>query len=59
MTRSIDNDKYSAWLVGYYDDWIGTQCIADDSNTFETLHNHANSHAGNPCNGEAPLNPHI
>ncbi len=57
MTRSIDNDKYSAWLVGYYDDWIGTQCIADDSNTFETLHNHANSHAGNPCNGEAPLNP--
>lgn len=57
MTRSIDNDKYSAWLVGYYDDWVGTQCIADDSNTFHANHNHANTHAGNPCNGEAPLNP--
>ena len=57
MTRSIENSKYSAWLVGYYDDWIGTQCIADDENTFETIHNHANSHAGNPINGEAPLNP--
>lgn len=57
MTRSIENSKYSAWLVGYYDDWIGTQCIADDSNVHDTKHNHANTHAGNPCNGEAPLNP--
>ena len=57
MTRGID-DKYVVWISGYYDDFNGSQCIAEDSNTVDGFTvDHTNSHAGNTINGEAVLNP--
>ena len=57
MTRQLD-DKYVAWISGYYDDFNGSRCIAEDSNTVDSFTiDHTNSHAGNTVNGEAPLNP--
>jgi len=57
VTRRIE-DKYVAWLAGYYDDFNGSQCVADDLNTVDVLNeDHTLSHHGNTLNGEAPLNP--
>ena len=54
--RTLD-DKYIAWFAGYYDDFIGSQCIVDDKNDPSTItEDHTLSHHGNTCNGEAPLN---
>ena len=58
VTRLLD-DKYVAWLAGYYDDFIGTKCIVDDKNNPDNEYSdHTLTHHGNTCNGEAPLNPH-
>ena len=58
VTRLLDN-KYVAWLAGYYDDFIGTKCIVDDKNNPDDEYSdHTLTHHGNTCNGEAPLNPH-
>ena len=56
MVRTV-NKKYQVWLAGYYDDFNGARAIPDDANTPGTDRNHANSHHGNPMNGEATLNP--
>ena len=57
MTRKI-TDKYVAWISGYYDDFNGSQCIADDKNSVDSFTiDHTLSHAGNTINGEAVLNP--
>ena len=56
MVRTV-NKKYQVWLAGYYDDFNGARAIPDDKNSPGTDRNHANSHHGNPMNGEATLNP--
>ena len=58
MRTDVDK-KYLAWFAGYYDDFIGSQCIVDDKNDPTTItEDHTLSHHGNTCNGEAPLNPY-
>ena len=54
--------KYGFWLAGYYDDFTGCRAIPDDSNipsatAVEDSYARADTHHGNPLNGEAPLNP--
>jgi hypothetical protein len=46
-------------IAGYYDDFNASRAIADDENNpnITGTHTHANSHHGNPTNGEARLNP--
>lgn len=57
MTRKLDG-KFEAWLVGYYDDFIGSFCQVDDKNNPNgQTYDHELSHHGNTLNGEAPLNP--
>ena len=59
MVRLLQDKKYIAWFAGYYDDFIGSQCIVDDKNDPATItDDHTLSHHGNTCNGEAPLNPY-
>ena len=54
--REVDR-KYSFWLAGYYDDFIGARTLPDDSNTMGSTYLSSKSHHGNPINGLAPLNP--
>lgn len=58
MSRSATS-KYGFWLAGYYEDWLGSRVIADDSNQPSTdgAYNANLTHHGNILNGEAPLNP--
>jgi len=58
MTRT-GTSKYGFWLAGYYEDWLGSRVIADDTNAPSTdgVYNSVNTHHGNTLNGEAPLNP--
>lgn len=58
MVRTA-TDKYGFWLAGYYEDFIGSRCVADDSNQPSTTgtYDATTSHHGNILNGEATLNP--
>ena len=49
--------KYSFWLSGFYDDFIGARTIPDDSNVIGATYLSSKSHHGNPINGLAPMNP--
>ncbi len=51
--------KYGFWLAGYYEDFQGLRCIADDTNTpsADGAYDTNNTHHGNIMNGEATLNP--
>lgn len=51
--------KYGFWLAGYYEDFQGVKCIADDTNvpTSDGAYDTNNTHHGNILNGEATLNP--
>ena len=51
--------KFGFWLSGYYDDFQGSRCIADDSNTpsADNAYDADATHHGNVLNGEATLNP--
>ncbi len=51
--------KFGFWLSGYYDDFQGSRCIADDSNTpsADNAYDANATHHGNVLNGEATLNP--
>ena len=54
-----ETNKYSAWIVGYFDDFNAGRCISDDENTPNTdlTYVQADTHHGNHMNGEARLNP--
>lgn len=51
--------KYGFWLAGYYEDFQGSRCIADDGNapSSDGAYSATNTHHGNIMNGEATLNP--
>ena len=51
--------KFGFWLAGYYDDFQGSRCIADDGNTpsADGVYDALSTHHGNVMNGEATLNP--
>ncbi len=51
--------KFGFWLSGYYDDFQGSRCIADDSNSpsADNVYDSNATHHGNVLNGEATLNP--
>ena len=51
--------KFGFWLAGYYDDFQGSRCIADDGNTpsADNAYDANATHHGNVMNGEATLNP--
>ena len=51
--------KFGFWLAGYYDDFQGSRCIADDTNTpsADNAYDANATHHGNVMNGEATLNP--
>jgi hypothetical protein len=51
--------KYGFWLAGYYEDFQGLKCVADDTNTpsSDGAYDTNNTHHGNTMNGEATLNP--
>ena len=49
--------KYSFWLSGFYDDFIGARIVPDDSNAIGATYLSSKSHHGNPINGLAPMNP--
>ena len=51
--------KFGFWLSGYYDDFQGSRCIADDSNapSADNAYDSNATHHGNVLNGEATLNP--
>jgi hypothetical protein len=51
--------KFGFWLAGYYDDFQGSRCIADDTNTpsADNAYDALSTHHGNVMNGEATLNP--
>ena len=51
--------KYGFWLAGYYEDFLGSRCIADDSNqpSTDSVYDATLTHHGNTMNGEATLNP--
>ena len=62
MVSKSGFSKYGFWLAGYYDDFTGCRTIPDDSNVpsataLEDAYARADTHHGNPLNGEAPLNP--
>mgnify|MGYP003108624950 FL=1 len=54
--RQVDK-KYTFWLAGYYDDFMGATTLADDSNTPGGFWLTSSTHHGNPFTGLAPLNP--
>lgn len=58
MVRTATS-KYGFWLAGYYEDFLGSRVITDDSNAPSSHSNYdANlTHHGNTMNGEATLNP--
>jgi hypothetical protein len=56
MTRTV-NRKYTFWLAGYYDDFMGATALPDDSNSPNLKWYTSSTHHGNPINGKAPLNP--
>ena len=49
---------YQFLLAGYYDDFNGARAIPNDNNnpSLTATYDHANTHYGNPMNGEATLN---
>lgn len=51
--------KYGFWLAGYYEDFQGVRCVADDDNTpsADGAYDTTKTHHGNLMNGEATLNP--
>tara|TARA_R110002012_G_scaffold9222_1_gene42449 strand:+ start:8352 stop:15455 length:7104 start_codon:yes stop_codon:yes gene_type:complete len=51
--------KYGFWLAGYYEDFQGVRCVADDTNTpsVDGAYDTNSTHHGNIMNGEATLNP--
>ena len=51
--------KYGFWLAGYYEDFQGSRCIADDENapSSDGAYDATKTHHGNIMNGEATLNP--
>ncbi len=51
--------KYGFWLAGYYEDFQGVKCVADDDNTpsADGAYDTTKTHHGNLMNGEATLNP--
>lgn len=51
------NRKYTFWLAGYYDDFMGATALADDSNAPGGTWRSSSTHHGNPFTGLAPLNP--
>ena len=57
MVRTTTLD-YQFLLAGYYDDFNGARAIANDDNnpSLTATYDHANTHYGNPMNGEATLN---
>lgn len=58
MVRTAES-KFGFWLAGYYEDFIGSRCVTDDSNTpsSDGAYDSNNTHHGNTMNGEATLNP--
>jgi len=54
--RQVDR-KYTFWLAGYYDDFMGATTLADDKNTPGGFWLSSSTHHGNPFTGLAPLNP--
>ena len=58
MTRQA-TAKYGFWLAGYYEDFLGSRCIADDENqpSTDSAYDANKTHHGNTMNGEATLNP--
>jgi hypothetical protein len=57
MVRSIDEGKYTFWLVGYYDDFMAARTVPDDENRPALTWYSSKTHHGNPINGWATLNP--
>ena len=58
MVRTASS-LYGFWLAGYYEDFIGSRCIADDDNAPSSsgTYTDTSTHHGNVMNGEATLNP--
>ena len=54
--RTVDK-RFTFWMAGYYDDFIGARTLPDDSNTPSTEWKSSSTHHGNPINGWATLNP--
>jgi hypothetical protein len=54
--RTVDK-RFTFWMTGYYDDFIGARTLPDDSNTPSTEWKSSSTHHGNPINGWATLNP--
>jgi len=54
--RTVDK-RFTFWMTGYYDDFIGARALPDDSNTPITEWKSSSTHHGNPINGWATLNP--
>ena len=56
MVRAVDR-KYTFWVAGYYDDFIGAKVMPDEQNTPGLTWYSSKTHQGNPINGWASLNP--
>ena len=56
MPRTVDR-KYTFWVAGYYDDFIGTKVLPDEQNSVGLIWHSSKTHQGNPINGWASLNP--
>ena len=54
--RTVDR-RFTFWLAGYYDDFLGAVALPDDLNEPDDDYVSYKSHAGNAITGYAPLNP--
>tara|TARA_Y100000593_G_scaffold39534_1_gene76361 strand:+ start:6600 stop:13841 length:7242 start_codon:yes stop_codon:yes gene_type:complete len=56
MRKNVNGD-FTWWVSHYYDDFTAARCVSDDlDDVMSTTITHANSHFGNPMNGEATMN---
>ena len=54
--RTVDR-RFTFWMAGYYDDFLGAVALPDDLNEPTLEYKSHKTHAGNAITGYAPMNP--
>lgn len=54
--RAVDR-RFTFWMAGYYDDFLGAVALPDDLNDPSLDYKSHKTHAGNAITGYAPMNP--